>query len=465
MTTTFLERNKKKSLLAALLLFLRQRKTLVLLLLLVVMASTLFLSPSSMLTGLPGGTRVAAGVAWVAQRLGVDVSRWGLAGGGDRRSFDELLAAFRTARSGTGWGSFFRAGAGTAMSPGSLDFVKGSRTDLEGARSGAIAGVIDPDQAKKLDAGVQLSEGDVGGQRESFVKNAFAGGFVTGLVGDGGSSGMAYAGKGFFNHGLAASSPAGAAARNGLQGGPPASMPKSQFQGGVGGRLTYAHSAAIDARSKAGVMGAASLGPGKAFTQLAQGRGQAELVSPSNCGAGCPGEFAATNSAAIYDGNPIKGGGTDILTAPQVDGTSAPNIPDSGIGQAYIDQANQMAADAQKCKDAEAQYGPQEQTQNQQLQDLSQQFQDAGCGSGGGCSQSKKHHCENLGSQMRGVCTQYQQLLCAQTKACPLSASRVAASCGGECKQVGDGIHTQQIVVNPDDPYNSDGAGYRTVTP
>src|SRR4051812_48387999 len=66
---TFLQRNKKKSALALLLLFLRERKILVLLLLLLFMASSVFLTPSSWLTGLPGGARFAAGVAWMAGKL------------------------------------------------------------------------------------------------------------------------------------------------------------------------------------------------------------------------------------------------------------------------------------------------------------------------------------------------------------------------------------------------------------
>src|SRR3569832_1231449 len=86
---TFLQRNKKKSALALLLLFLRERKILVLLLLLVFLASTVFISPSSWITGLPDGTRFAAGVAWLAGKMGVDVSRWGLGGPGKHSNTDQ----------------------------------------------------------------------------------------------------------------------------------------------------------------------------------------------------------------------------------------------------------------------------------------------------------------------------------------------------------------------------------------
>ncbi|MEQ1902523.1 MAG: hypothetical protein ABL866_17540, partial [Devosia sp.] len=72
--STFLEKNKKKSALAALLLFLRTRKTVVALLLLVAIASFLFVSPSNLLLSIPGGDRAAAGMAWLAGKVGVDTS-------------------------------------------------------------------------------------------------------------------------------------------------------------------------------------------------------------------------------------------------------------------------------------------------------------------------------------------------------------------------------------------------------
>src|SRR4051812_31165272 len=135
---TFLEKNKKKSLLALLLLFLRQRKLLVLLFVLLLGASMLFM-PSSWVTSFPGGARFAAGVAWIAGELGVDVSRWGIGSEG-RRSYADLLEAFRHAKAGegngrgAGWGAFFGRGAGSggAGTESSLDLVKGSRSDLEG---------------------------------------------------------------------------------------------------------------------------------------------------------------------------------------------------------------------------------------------------------------------------------------------------------------------------------------------
>src|SRR3989338_1186657 len=129
--STFLEKNKKKSALAALLLFIRTRKTVTALLLLVALASFLFVSPSNLILSFPGGARVAAGVAWIAGKVGVDTSKWGLAGG--KRDYGDLLAAFRSAKEGggkAGWAAFMRgadaeaarrAGGGT----GSLGFVKG----------------------------------------------------------------------------------------------------------------------------------------------------------------------------------------------------------------------------------------------------------------------------------------------------------------------------------------------------
>ena len=98
--STFLEKNKKKSALAALLLFIRTRKTVTALLLLVALASFLFVSPSNLILSFPGGARVAAGVAWIAGKVGVDTSKWGLAGG--KRDYGDLLAAFRAAKDGGG---------------------------------------------------------------------------------------------------------------------------------------------------------------------------------------------------------------------------------------------------------------------------------------------------------------------------------------------------------------------------
>lgn len=479
MSQTFLDRNKKKSLLAALLLFLRERKILVLLLLLVLIASTVFLGPSSFITGLPGGARFAASVAWIAGRMGVDVSKWGLANGG-RASYGDLVAAFAAAKANAaggsgavGWGAFFgRAGGAGGAAPNSLDMVKGSRADLEGGagsgKDGAgqtVKGILDPADASadKDGQGVALSDSDLGGQREGFAKSAFAGGFANGLLGanggggsgDGALSGGAFARRGFFSGsgGAAASAGSKDLAKLGLEGVPSAGATRSKIQGAAKGSLSAMRSHAVEARGMRGAA-AAGLGGNRAFSQLAEGRGRAALGSAPNCvSPGCPGEFAATNTGAIYDGNSVGPMNTSILTAPEVDGIQSPNIPDTSIAQGYEDQANQMQADAQKCKDLDAQYGPQENALNAQMTAISDQFKSADCG-GGGCSKSKANHCKDLGNQLKSKCNEYMNVRCEHTHACPLTAGQNCSNeCGGPQGQRATQQHQDQQHPDSGNPY------------
>jgi hypothetical protein len=477
MATNFLERNKKKSSLAALLLFLRQRKMLALLLLLVIGASTLFVTPSSFLVDLPGGTRMAAGMAWLASRMGMDVSRWGLAPG--RVSFNELVSAFDAARwaSGhggrAGWGPFFTAGdAKGAYGPGSLDYVKASRDELAngtakgkggaagaagaggagGGGSGPFAEVVDPAQAAKDDAAVALGPNDVGGEREGFVKAAFAGGFFNGLLGGAAEganslSGGAYASQGFFSGSVGAASGGGAASL-GLANQPTIATPPASLSNGYAGRMSSSFAHSLQARETQGAAGAMALGGGRAYTQLAEGNGQAQLAT-ADCPAGsCPGEYAATNTGAIYDGNSVNNASTNgIITAAPVDGITSPNIPSAGQATGAINSANQMTQDAQTCQALDSQYGPQEDQLNSQMQSLSQQFQSANCGSGG-CSQSKINYCKNLGNHLRSTCTQYMSVRCQHTRSCPLTASDAATTCSEECQQGGNGTGDIQQGVN-----------------
>lgn len=483
MKSTFLERNKKKSLLAALLLFLRERKLVVLLLLLVLIASTVFLSPSAWITGLPGGTRLVASVAWVAGKMGADVSQWGLAG--DKHSFNDLVAAFAAAKANSGkgaigWGAFFgrpsNAGAGAggagAATQDSLGFVKGSKSDLESASASAkggsgngIAAAITPEDSKAdQDASaVKIDPNEVGGEREGWVKNAFAGGFMNGLLGGGAGgdgaaslSGGAYAGKGFFNGKGGAATESNALAKNGLAGVGPVSVPKSKIQGAGKGMLSATKAHVMDARAAKGAAAASALGGHRAFTQLAEGRGRAALSTTPNCTPpGCPGEFATTNTGAIYDGNKIEGENTGIITAPQVDGIQSPNIPDTGIAKGYEDQANQMDADAKKCKALDAQYGPTENALNQQMQDISARFRSADCG-GGGCSKSKARYCQSLGDQLKATCNQYMNVRCNHTHACPLTAN---SNCSNECSQDNGNRGARAVQVQSQTDGNTDGSG------
>lgn len=478
--STFLDRNKKKSALAALLLFLRERKVLVLLLFLVLAASTVFVSPSSWITRLPGGARFAASVAWVAGRLGVDVSKWGLAPAG-KNSYADLVAAFRAAKMGAngsgavGWGAFFgRSGSASGSVPNSLDMVKGSRADLLGSEKGAdglassksVKGILNPEDARadKDGEGVALSDGDLGGEREGFVKSAFAGGFANGLFGgaasgDGALSGGAFAGRGFFNGKAGASTLRSAdLARSGMEGITPAAATRSKIQGAARGSLSAIRSHAVLARGMRGAA-AAGMGGNRAFYQLAEGRGRAAIATAPNCTSpGCPGEFATTNTGAIYDGNSVGPANTAILTAPEVDGISSPNIPDTGLAQGYEDQANKMDADAKKCQELDAQYGPQENALNAQMTEISDQFKSADCG-GGGCSKSKANHCKALGNQLKAKCNEYMNVRCAHTHACPLTASQ---NCSNECAGA-TGQRAHSSTVTPNTSGNTDGSGMTTV--
>lgn len=439
----FLDKNKKKSALAALLLFIKTRKTVTALLLLVALASFLFVSPSNLLLSFPGGTRVAAGVAWIAGKVGVDTSQWGLAGG--KRNYSDLVAAFSAAKSGgakAGWGAFMGGNPADASkvggSSGSLDFVKGNAKDLEVAGGnklptpGSVQGVLNPDDAKNVadGEGVALSDKDMSGERAGLVKSAFAGGFANGAgngagtAGEGMLSGGAFASSGFFGNGKgAASGKLGDVVNGGLEGIKGQTAKGVQIQGAAKGQMSASRASQINARTNRGLVGTHTISGQRAFVQLAAGRGRAAISVSPNCtpGSGCPGEFAATNTGAVYDGNTISGDRTDILTAPEIDGISSPNLPDSGMADDYVRDAEKMDADAKKCRELDDKYGPQELANDQAQERLSKQFESMGCGQGG-CSKSKAKACERMGDQMKAQCRATMTIRCQHIHECPLTA-------------------------------------------
>ncbi|MCM2303989.1 MAG: hypothetical protein NDJ72_04755 [Elusimicrobia bacterium] len=478
--STFLEKNKKKSALAALLLFIRTRKTVTALLLLVALASFLFVSPSNLILSFPGGARVAAGVAWIAGKVGVDTSKWGLAGG--KRDYGDLLAAFRAAKDGggkAGWAAFMRGGAAAdaaklaAGSTGSLGFVRGNAKDLEAAggsganlpKPGSVSGVLNPDDAKNSAEGeaVALSEGDVTGEGEGLVKSAFAGGFGSGFgsgSGFGGGSGSAggmlsggsFAGSGFFGGGKGAvSGKLGDVVKGGLEGIKSQTGTGVQIKGGAKGQMTASRASSINSRTSKGLVGTHTISGQRAFVQLAAGRGRAAISVAPNCtpGTNCPGEFAAVQTGAVYDGNTISGDRTDILTAPEIDGFDSPNLPDSGMADDYIRQAEKMDADAKKCRELDDLYGPQEREYDKAQERLSNQFEAMGCGQGG-CSKSKAKKCKALGNQMKQLCRDSMTIRCKHIHECPLTANNncSAAECDGPARNkkkvtdVNDGVRS-----------------------
>jgi hypothetical protein len=480
---TFLDKNKKKSTLALLLLFLRARKTVTLLLLMVALASFLFVSPSNFLIHLPGGARLAAGVAWIAGKVGVDTSQWGLAGG--KRDYGDLLAAFRAAKDGggkAGWNAFMRGGkdgAGAGQLGGSsLDFVKGNAKDLEGAganklpQPGSVDGVLNPDDAKNRaeGEGVALSEDDLNGKGNGMVKTAFAGGFGSASAfgnsgfgkgssfGDGSGantsasasnnstlSGGAFASSGFFGGKGAVTGKLSDIVKSGTEGISSQPGKGTEIKGAAKGQMSAARAAVITGRTQKGFIGSKTISGQRAFVQLAAGRGRAAISVTPNCTAdsGCPSEFAATNTGAVYDGNTVNpkigtGPGTtttDILTAPEIGDFKVPNLPDTGIADQYIKDAEKMDADARKCQELDDKYAPLETAIDKRQEVMSKEFDSMGCGQGG-CSKSKAKACQKKGDDMKALCRENMTLRCKHISECPLTANNncSASECDGPAR-------------------------------
>lgn len=466
--STFFERNKKKSALAALLLFLRQRKALSALLLLVALASFMFVSPSYYLINLPGGTRLAAGVAWMVGKLGLDTSKWGLAG--DKQSFEELMAAFRAAKQGggrAGWGAFFQDGKGAGGGAGSLDFVTGRRSDLDTAgaadeklgKVSSVGGIVNPDDKKNAGEGVSLSDADLGGEREGLVKNAFAGGFGPNfgkgaLAGGASLSGGAFAGRGFFRgQGGAAGERRGDEFKRAVE---EASVPATsgrEVRNGTTGRMSSSQHKKLSASIQEGLktMNLAPSDPDSGLKQLGQARGCASLAVTSNCRPGeCPGEAASSASGAVYVGAQDCGIEGDLVVAPEIDGLQSPNMPDTGMVDDYIAQAEQMDKDAKLCKELDEKYAPIENAHNRRLEQLNKQFEAMGCGQGG-CSKSKAKRCSRLGDQMKATCNAYMDTRCKHTRECPLTKNNNCSS--SECNGA---ARNKQKVVDQNDGVRSE---------
>ena len=389
--STFLDKNKKKSLLALLLLFIRGRKTVTALRLVMMLASFWFVTPSSFIFHLPRG---------------------------GKHDFGDLLAAFRAAKAGggkAGWDAFLRGrakGDAAAEGSGSLGFVKGSRKDLEtsGGKPGSVAGVIDPEEAKKLDENdtVALARGDLTGERAGLVRTAFAGGFLNGAAPGAELSGGAFAGSGFFGTGGgAAGGTIGDQVKAGLIGLSSATIAKGVVvvgvKGGTKGRLSDWQAAAIKKSQSKGLAGARSILGDRAYAQLAIGNGLDMTATKPYCTAtnGCPGEFGATTSGAIYDGNNIVGKGTDILSATPIDGEGTPNVPDSGVSDGYISDAEKMTECAAKVSQCENAKEPANKRLGQIQTGLTSLYgQLAGaCGDPCNCDP-----CNNVQNQIRSLC-------------------------------------------------------------
>lgn len=450
MANKFFDRNKKKSLLGLLLLWIKENRTVSALLLVLALASFLFVAPSAMVLNLPGGTKMVAGIAWLASRMGVDTSKWGFFANGGARNYDDFLAALRHAKeSGSrpaGWGAFFGknpdgAGAG-AGGPGSLDMVKGRRSDLEGGgypegklpEGKDVAGIMNPEDMKEGENGVSVDDELLAQQRGGLVRDANAGGFAPGardLLGFAGGAAArgdmsvgagAYVGKGTFGGSGGAGSLPDDKIKGALSQMDPISVPRSQMTRGTQGRLSQARAASMSARVQRGIQ-ARSVNSHRAFAQLADGRGRAAVATTPNCvPPGCPGEFATANTGAVYDGNRITGAGTDVLSAPEVDGTT-PSIPDASVADGYMRDAAQLEADAKKCRELDEQYRDSENAAMARMQAESDRFESMGCGSGG-CSKSKAKRCKAQGNRIKAACREYARIRNEHTNACPLTRGK-----------------------------------------
>lgn len=433
---TFLDRNKDKSLLGLLLLWLRDNRSTSGLLLVVAMASFLFVAPAAMVMSLPGGTKIVASIAWVASRLGVDTSKWGFFVKGGARSYADFIAALRHAKEGgsrtVGWGPFFGKPGDGRQPPSSLDMVKGRRQDLEGGefphgklpQGKDVTGILTPEDAQEGIDGVNIDDALLAQQRGGMVRQANAGGFAPGsrdLLGYAGGAGP-YAGKGLFNGGAGAGTLPGDNVRGALALTDPGATPSSRVSGATPGRLSQARAAAMSARLQRGIA-ARAINSHRAFAQLADGRGRAAVATTPNCAPpGCPGEFATSNTGAVYDGNRVAGNGADILSVPEIDGTS-PTIPDSSIADGYLQEAAQLETDAKQCRDLDVEYAPRESAAMGQLQLASDDFNAMNCGSGG-CNRGKARRCKAQGQLIKDACRNYVAIRNEHTNACPLTRGK-----------------------------------------
>lgn len=434
MTTKFFDRNKKKGLLGLVLLWIKENRTVSALLLIVALASFLFVAPSALVLDLPGGAKLVAGIAWIASRAGVDTSKWGFYAKGGARSYDDFIAQLRAAKAAgarpAGWGPFFgKAAEGSGRS--SLDMVQGRRQDLAGGaypggklpQGKDVSGILTPEDAGNSENGVAVDDALLAQRRGGLVGEANAGGFAPGAKDLLGFVGRpdAYAGKGFFGGGSSAGTRPDDKIKNALATTETASAPRGRVQGGSSGRLSQARAAAMSARVQKGVQ-ARSLGMRSAFGQLADGRGRAAVSTAPHCvPPGCPGEFAATNSGAIYDGN-VGSGSAEILSAPEIDGAT-PTVPDASIADGYMQEAGQLQADAQKCRELDDHYTPLENAASAKMQEESDRFSSMGCG-GGGCSKSKAKRCKAQGEKIKAACREYMSIRNEHTNACPLTAGK-----------------------------------------
>lgn len=431
----FLKRNKKKGSLALLLLFFQRGKGLGPLLALLLLLSFVFIAPSSVFTHAPW-------LEAMAKRIGL---RSGLGSGADSSElagFADGVSAGRPSMRGLGLlGGIFGLGRGGVNQYGksTVDMVKAGK-DLasrangeaedkyyDGVGKGAgktVDGVLRPEDSKKLEGGVSLSEDEM---QNGLLAEAFAG-QVQGGEGmealselrnrNGGGSGALLArasdGKADLMKGAFGSARLLGGTLN-----PKGSGGKMSNLRGGGPRLARGNSSLAKGAGSQTVM--YQLAEGKAYSVAA-------APPPGHCDpGGCPAEFASNAGGVVFDGGRMKG---DILSSEEF-GDPGISVPDQGQIDTLIDQANQAEQDAKKCEEAEETYGATERQKLEDIQNLSDRLNSMNCASGG-CSKSKYRACMAVGNQMRAKCHEYNAVASQKAAACPLMEGKFQAM---DCSQ------------------------------
>lgn len=421
----FLNRNKKKGSLAALLLFLQRGKGVGPLLALVALLSFIFIAPASFVLGIPF-------VGPFVEKLGL---RSALGGGQPNQAqLEEALRLARARRDGLAApGALFgRDGVGQ-YGRSTVDFVKGREGDKaktydeNAGEARTIDGVVRPEDAKKMEEGVELKEGELA---NGLLNPAYADGVgLGGTKGDPGEGPKADFGKlsgfggGSGNSGGFSGRPFDPTANlvgDSLAKNAVPKVASSRNLGGAGGKLSQREFRRMNAQVSGAVGNARGSGRSTALYQLAEGRAYsiAAAPPPGKCDPNsCPNEYARNISGAVFDGSKPRGG---IISSPELGDPATPNVPNEGEIGGMIDEAEQIEKDAEACERANEVYGPQMDASNRRTQELSDRLNSMNC-NGGGCSKSKAKKCQAVGDQMRAECRNSNQISQNWANACPLT--------------------------------------------
>ena len=378
---TFLERNKKKSLLALLLLLIRSRKEIwPLLVVALLMVSFIFVGPLagqfkfggkvwSALLRVPGFSYAAQGLELTGMKLALKfgfISGGGYAGG----SFPQLMAAFKAARDEKAghWASLWRSAAAKGSGAAAGSVINVVQLDIKALTGG---GILTPEDAQGYDKGVFIAEGDLRGERAAQLAAQAAAG-----KGVGPSAGIVtYAGVGFFAYGRAQAQGSGIP-------GPGGDLPNvgvKQYPGSPGQQSELYKKATKTGKHKASNVGVKASGT-KAFAQLNDDYVHNSMATAPRCRstAGCPPEYATTNSGAVYDKIQLSGA-SEVLTSPtpvaDMDGiVGNVAIPSDEELSGLQSNADQLVKDAEACRQADLAHHDNEQSLLDQIEKKCEQM-------------------------------------------------------------------------------------------